>query len=133
FAMAPTWTPTIAAAATAVGAGSGRICTRPDAPNDSRMASIATQFGCTCGSVATSVDAALRLRRTRPPSGAGILTRLDAPRARGASDRAVPVEQQRVHQDPVLGDVLVHVVLRPGSNRVELHHRPAGVPLDDPR
>src|SRR3954453_16453714 len=84
-----------------------------------------------CANGSRSVQAALHLAGARPAAGPGVLARLEPPGARPATDRAVAVEQQRGDQDAVLGDVAVDVVLRPGSDRVELYHAALLVPLDD--
>src|SRR3954470_15189979 len=52
--------------------------------------------------------------------------------AGGAADRAVALGQQRVRQQPVVGDVTVHVVLGPLGERVHLDQTVSGVPLDQP-
>src|SRR4051795_6823640 len=53
-------------------------------------------------------------------------------RARCAADRAVTLGQQRVRQQPVVGDVTVHVVLGPLRERVHLDQTVRRVPLDEP-
>src|ERR1700677_1345734 len=77
--------------------------------------------------------AALRLARSRPPPAARIGARLDANGAGRAADRRIAVVDQRVDQHAVGGDEVVHLLLRPADDRVDLDHLPPVVPLDHPR
>src|SRR4051794_24163201 len=72
-----------------------------------------------------AVDAAL-LRRVRlppPAAGAEVFAGLRRARARRAADRGVALVVQRVVGQLVLEDVLLHLVLGPFGDRVELHDR----------
>src|SRR3954451_10575151 len=53
-------------------------------------------------------------------------------RARCAADRAVTLGEQRVREQPVVGDVTVDVVLGPLRERVHLDQTVRRVPLDQP-
>src|SRR5512135_1909550 len=83
------------------------------------------------GPAPSRMDAALRLAGPGPAAAARVGARLDADRAGRAADRRVAVVDQRVHQHALLGDVVVHLLLRPGHDRVDLDHLPPVVPLDD--
>src|SRR3954465_5584866 len=79
-----------------------------------------------------SVQAALHLAGAGPAPRPRALARLEPPGTRPTPDRAVPVGEQRIHEDAVLGDVALDLVLGPGGDRVELHHGALLVPFDDP-
>src|SRR6478736_1331247 len=79
----------------------------------------------------SGMEAALRLAGARPPAAARVGAGLDADRAGGAADRRVPVVDQRIHQHALLGDEVVHLLLRPADDRVDLDHLPPVVPLHD--
>src|SRR5215470_16601636 len=83
------------------------------------------------GPAPSGMEAALRLAGARPAAAARVGTGLDADRAGGAADRGVPVVDQRVHQHALLGDEVVHLLLRPADDRVDLDHLPPVVPLHD--
>src|SRR5215831_9256775 len=79
----------------------------------------------------SGMNAALRLAGSCPPAAARVRAGLDADRAGRAADRRVAVVDQRVHQHALLGDEVVHLLLRPADDRVDLHHLPPVVPLHD--
>src|SRR4249920_1463662 len=83
------------------------------------------------GLAPSRMQAALRLAGACPPAAARVGAGLDADRAGGAADRRVPVVDQRVHQHALLGDEVVHLLLRPADDRVDLDHLPPVVPLHD--
>src|ERR1051325_9949052 len=85
----------------------------------------------TATSTGSGREAALRLAGARPPAAARVGAGLDADRAGGAADRRVPVVDQRIHQHALLGDEVVHLLLRPADDRVDLDHLPPVVPLHD--
>src|SRR5580658_7970902 len=76
--------------------------------------------------------AALRLSGPGPAPAARVGARLDLDGAGRAADRGVAVVDQRVDQHALLGDEVVHLLLRPGDDRVDLDHFSAVVPLHDP-
>src|SRR6516165_6511658 len=85
----------------------------------------------TATSTPLRMNAALRLAGARPPAAARVRAGLDADRAGRAAYRRVAVVDQRVHQHSLLGDEVVHLLLRPADDRVDLDHLPPVVPLHD--
>src|SRR5690242_14987143 len=77
------------------------------------------------------MNTALRLARSCPAAAARVGAFLDLARAGRAADGRVAVVDQGVHQDALLGDEVVHLLLRPADDRVDLDHLPPVVPLDD--
>ena len=73
---------------------------RPDAAE--RLLEIAEEHN--RAGQAAEVQAALGLLDARPPAGAGVLPRCDAPGAGAAADRGVAVERERVDEHPVRRD-----------------------------
>src|SRR5579862_9573108 len=78
----------------------------------------------------SSMNAALRLSGARPAPAARVGTRFDPDGASLAADRGVAVVDQRVDQHALLGDVVVHLLLRPADDRVDLDHFAPVIPLD---
>src|SRR4029453_1913142 len=76
------------------------------------------------------VDAALRFAAARPAARAGVVRVDGGPRARLAADRRIALLQQRIDGHVVIGDVALHVEVRPGGQRIDLHHAPQ-VPRHD--
>src|SRR5690242_4745834 len=85
----------------------------------------------TATSTPSGMNTALRLAGAGPAAAARVRALLDAARAGGAADGRVAVVDQGVHQDALLGDEVVHLLLRPADDRVDLDHLPPVVPLDD--
>src|SRR6185437_67670 len=86
----------------------------------------------TATSTPSGMNTALRLAGAGPAAAARVRALLDAARAGGAADGRVAVVDQGIHQDALLGDEVVHLLLRPADDRVDLDHFPPVVPLDDP-
>src|SRR5690349_8359255 len=85
-----------------------------------------------CGAGGLSlVDAALGLVAADPAAAAGVLTLGDALRAGPAPDGRIAVVLERVDEDAVLGDVLLHVLVRPPRQRRDLDLLLLLVPADD--
>src|ERR1700752_678108 len=77
------------------------------------------------------MDTAFALGGACPPAAARVGA-VCYPRGAGtAADGRVAVVNQRVHQDVVGGDVLVHLLLCPLDDRVHLDHLAPRVPGDD--
>src|SRR5690349_21567384 len=79
------------------------------------------------------MDAALGLVRTCPATAARVLAGGDPAGARRAADGGVAVVHERVHQDVVLGDVPLDVLVAPAGQRGHLDLALLGVPADDRR
>src|SRR5512146_1293586 len=77
------------------------------------------------------MNTALRLAGAGPAPAARVRAFLDAARAGRAADGRIAVVDQGVHQDALLGDEVVHLLLRPADDRVDLDHLPPVVPLHD--
>src|SRR5205807_7912805 len=74
---------------------------------------------------------ALGFARPRPPAAARVGPGLDAQGAGRAADRGVAVVDERVHEHALGGDEVIHLLLRPADDRVDLDHLPPVIPLHD--
>src|SRR5215469_18262436 len=88
---------------------------------------------CVCLSTGAilGMDATLGLGGASPAPAARVGSRGHARSAGTAAARRIAVVDQRVHQNAMLGDVIVDILLRPLDDRVDLDHLALGVPLDD--
>src|SRR6516164_1356701 len=78
----------------------------------------------------SGMDAAFGLAGAGPAAAARIGAGLDPAGAGRAADGEVAVVDQGIDEHAVGGDVVVHLLLRPGHDRVDLDHLPPVVPLD---
>ena len=85
------------------------------------------------GSWCSCVDPALGLGGAGPAAAARVVAGRDASGARPAADAGVAVVDERVHQDAVVGDVGVDLLVAPAGQRGDLDLALAGVPADDRR
>src|SRR5690606_13369920 len=76
-------------------------------------------------------DPALDLAGAGPAAGPRVFTGRDRPGAGRAPDGRVAQLAERVHQDVVLGDVGVDLLVGPPGQRADLDLLPLGVPAHD--